>query len=696
MDISLKPPQDKVVEYDDQRERLEASFESGSVKLSDDKRHQLEKKLRKMVDRWKEGTSVLRDRLQKNNDMMEGIVDEMDFPWPGASKVSMGVGAGQARTLAATFDRALFSAEQFLCAENTAAMAKAKARTLEEAVNWLCSHDNNLLDTLRDMPIPLFRDGTIPVMGEWRRDIEKAVDYRTYQTSEEFMSDYPSPETAGISEKRYNDIIKFLDETYNPDLCVEYVYDEVVYDAPFFSKIPLARFLFYPLSAEDLKECVAYGRQFFEGTDIVEAKIAVGEYDEEPGKEAIAAAKGMADDIWGSQREAIEGLASSGDDYKRCEFFRIVLKMDLDEDGIQEKYLLTYENTAKRIVKFQRYKLRKNIDNVVLFRFLKRDGRILGVSLMGDGYDMFRMVDDFHRHRQNVRSITDAPAFICPDDLKDQVDFGSGAYAWRPGVTIYLPERFMEEGKAPRQLAVQNLSQDANSLDEESSVMRYMEIRLGPSQGMSGKETMNDPKAPATKTLALLRQSTFRTDAYITEFKRSVPDLVTLCNALYYQYGQREIPYMTRVKGEPFQANLKKELMSEDALVFKLKIGELSLSPEFQMEKAMSILQNAMANPLVMQLKPQIAIEAWNEFVQAVKPLDPQRFMLDTQTPGQPQMPPLMGQMMPEVPTILAEKLKKMSGGKNGDKTDRRSAGPKAGRNLSSGIPGEGAGGASS
>ena len=36
--------------------------------------------------------------------------------------------------------------------------------------------------------------------------------------------------------------------------------------------------------------------------------------------------------------------------------------------------------------------------------------------------------------------------------------------------------------------------------------MRYLEMRLGPSQGLSGQESSVDPSAPATKTLALMRQ----------------------------------------------------------------------------------------------------------------------------------------------------------------------------------------------
>jgi len=668
MELSLLPPQNVQERTGDAIDRLESDFQQGKVKISSNYLTKLEKEIRVMVDRWKEGTSVLKERLQKWNDLMEGVTEEQDFPWTGASRVTMGTAAGSARTLAATFDRSLFSQESFLVAENNSAATREKAKTLEDSVNWLGSKVNNLLDVLRDMPIPLFRDGTVPVMGEWKRQVEKAVDYKTYQTSAEFMADYPSPEAAGMDEKKYSKTLKYLDKTYNPDLSVEYIYDEVIYDAPHFTKIPLARFIFHPLSAEELGDCVIYGRQFFEHTDTVETKIKYGEYDEEPGKEAIVAASGMIDDVWGHNREAIEGLSSEGDNFKRCECYRLVLKKDIDGDRVPEKYLLTYEHQSHRILKIQRYNLRRNIDNVVIFRFLKRDGRLLGVSLCGDGYDQFRMIDDFHRHRQNVRAITDAPAFIAPERLKDTIDFGSGDYAWRPGVTLYLPDEYMGD-KAPRQMVTQNLDRTNNSLDEEGSVMRYLEIRLGPSQGMSGKETINDPKQPATKTLALLRQSTFRIDHYINEFKRSVPLLVKLHNALYYQYGPRSIKYMGKVKDSSIELEMEKALFALDSLSFNLKIGELALSPEYQMEKAQALLQAALANPIVMQMKPQILIEAWNEMVYAVKPLDLNRFLIEAPKPGMQQLPQMMGAIPPGVPQILAEKLQAMKGQQEQDIT---------------------------
>lgn len=688
MDFKLNPPASVVEKNGDAMGQLAETFAAGRVKLSKTKIEKMERELTRIIDRWKEGTSTLRTRLREDNDLMEGVSEEVDFPWSGASSVSMGTARGMARTLAATMDRALFSVERPFVAKKRRGSKKLKANDIEDATNWLSSEENNLLDTLRDTPIPLYRDGTIPIMGEWVREIEKAVDYKSYDAVVDFEADYPDAEAAGMSQSQYAKIKKQLNEGYDPDVMIEYVYDEVTYDAPRFSMIPLARFVFYPLSAPEMRDLVVYGMQFFEGEEKAKAKARWGEYDEEPTQEALSAVKGEVDDIWGYDREAIEGISSSGDDYKRLECYKLVLKKDLDGDDIPEKYLVVYEHSSGRILRIRRYGLRKNIDCVVLARFLKRDGRLLGPSLCRDGHDKFKMIDDFHRHRQNVRAITDNPMFLVPDKLKDDIDFGSEDFQARPGLTFWVPDEYMDPTKAPRQIAVQNLDNTQNSLDEEGGVMRYLEIDIGISQGMSGKETLNDPQAPATKTLALLRQATFRIDAYIAEFRRAIPLLLKLHNALYYQYGPKKVKYMGKTAGQDIEMEIDRALFGEDALDFGLKATELALSPEYQMEKSMAIIQAAGASPMITQMKPDIIIHAWNEFILSTRCDDPKRFLIESPGPmaglgappgsGAPGMPGTQG--MPAMPGGdnpfggMEEAIAGMLGGAGANKSNGRAS----------------------
>jgi len=632
--ISLKPPQDI-------KKPKARKIGGRPVNLSEEATNKLEQELKKEINAWKTGTSRLRARLRDLNDHYEGVSEEVSFPWTGASNVTMGVAAGMARTLKATFDRAVFPDQRPFLGKSKGNVDREQRNKLETAVNWLAMEHNNLVDTMRDTPVPIFRDGTAPIMGEWKRRIEKASDYRTYTDTPEFLKDYPDPKTSGVSEERYSSILEELSKV-NAEIVVEFVYDEVVYDAPHFSLIPLAQFAHYPMSANSIHDMTFYGRQYFETMAKAEEKAERGVYDKDKLKEIEGSKMAGSDDAWGYSREQIEGISSLGDETKRLELYRLVICRDLDGDKIPEKYMVYFALSSGKILKITRYGLRKNIDCVVPVRFLRRDGRFLAVSLLDDGFDQFKMVDSMHRHRQNVRAITDSPCFIVPNSLKDDIDFGSEDSVWRPGLTFWLPDKYTKEGAGPRQLQVQSFSRGNESMDEEPGVIRYLEFRLGPSMGLSGQESVSDPRAPASKHLAQMKQGQLRLDDYIREFKRAVPDLIDLMLALYYQYGPDKVSYMEDDESpeadgiEKKHAEAERTLFALSGLGFTLKHQEVSLSPELEMEKALALAGIAAQSPILLQMKPEILLHLWNDIVLASRTPGSERLRVPLPKPGSP------------------------------------------------------------
>jgi hypothetical protein len=637
VELSLNPP------VSVQQKSESASLTVRARRLSLDKKTMgdLEAQLKRIVDTWKNGTRRMHEQLRDINDHLEGVVEDVSFPWPGASAVTMGLAAGMGRTLHAAFDRAVFPDQRPFAVKAKDTADKEKRNKLEAAVNWLAQEHNNLVETLRDTPQAIWRDGTAPIMGEWERKVEKACDYKVYQERQSFQADYPDAQTAGLDQKKYDEVLEYLD-MLDASVSVEYVYDQVLRDSPRFTMFPLTRFVWYPLSSEQLEDCVVYGRQSFETVDEVKSKIRRKVYDDEPARAAIGAAKSDgSEDSWGLSRETIEGISRTNEDVKRLECYKLVVKADLDNDETSEKYMLTYEHLSGRILKIERYRLRKNIDCLVLFRFSRRDGRMLGKSFVDEGLDQFKMIDSLHRHRQNVRAITDCPAFLCPESLKEQVDFGGESGMMIPGVTYYINDGFMAEGKAPRQLQITDPSRTGESIDEENMLVRYLEFRLGPSQGLSGQESNIDPSAPATKTLAQLKQANMRIDDFIREWKRSVPAILDLHNALYYMYGLDKTPYGDmQDDGQLAFQEAERDLFALDNTGFQLKHNEISLSPEYEMEKVTALAAIAAQSPLILQLKPQISIELWNDLIDASRRGDPARFKIQLPTaPAAPAAP---------------------------------------------------------
>jgi hypothetical protein len=668
VNLSLKPP----TPVQQEQKKSEQTLKLRSFSIDDKERGELELKMKAWVESWERNTGSLHRRLIEANDHLEGIVEDVDFPWPGASKVTMGFAAGMARTLRATFDRAVFPDNRPFASESMGDIKTEDRNDLENGVNWLSRKHNNLVDALRNTPVACFRDGTVPIHGEWERRIEKVCETKVYQNVKEFQIDYPTPEDAGVDDKRYTNIIAHLSKLDN-FVSVEWLRDAVLQDAPKFTGFPLARLIWYPVhNVEKLNDCRIYGRIYYESEQDIKAKIKRGTYDKEPAEKSLAAAHGLkfGSDAWGNSRDTIEGLSGDGDSTtKFVRVAKLVLCEDLDGDDIPERYLVTFDIDNYKIWRMERYKLRKNIPNIVLFGFLHRDQRLLKTSLLLDGLDQFKMVDNLHRHRNNVRAITDCPAFLVPNAIKDQIDFGSGSAVFKPGVTWYLDDRYIKEDMAPRQMVIQSLSKTAESLDEEGSVVRYLEFRLGPSQGLSGQESTLDPSAPASKTLAQLKQATLRIDDMVREWKTSVPEALDLMLALYHCYGQDKykVGVVDEQSGDVAQfKEVGRKLFSMDGARFMLRHNEISLSPEFEMERIMGIASVSAQNPVVLQMKPDILVHTHNDLVLASRISDPKRFLIPIPEQPAPGQPPEPGGLS----AILAQNNNnKINGRKPGDPT---------------------------
>ena len=644
MDIALSRPPASVRAEQEKQEKV---LRIRTFSIDDKEKGELELRLKSYIQSWERNTGALHRRLIEANDFLEGVVEDQEFPWPGASKVTMGFAAGMARTLRATFDRAVFPDNRPFASESMGDIKTEDRNDLENGVNWLSRKHNNLVDVLRNTPVACFRDGTVPVMGEWERRMEKVCETKVYQNVKEFQIDYPTPEDAGVDDKRYTNIIAHLSQLDN-FVSAEWLRDAVLKDAPKFTGFPLARLIFYPVhNVENLNDCRIYGRIYYESEQDIKAKIKRGTYDKEPAEKSLAVTHGskFGSDAWGSSRDSIEGLSGGDDTAKFVRVARLVLCEDLDGDDIPERYLVTFDIDNYKIWRMERYKLRKNIPNIVLFGFLHRDQRLLKTSLLLDGLDQFKMVDNLHRHRNNVRAITDCPAFLVPNAIKDQIDFGSGSAVFKPGVTWYLDDRYIKEDMAPRQMVIQSLSKTAESLDEEGSVVRYLEFRLGPSQGLSGQESTLDPSAPASKTLAQLKQATLRIDDMVREWKTSVPEALDLMLALYHCYGQDKykVGVVDEQSGDVAQfKEVGRKMFSMDGARFMLRHNEISLTPEFEMERIMGIAAVSAQNPVVLQMKPDILVHTHNDLVLASRIADPKRFLIpipEQPAPGQPAGP---------------------------------------------------------
>lgn len=628
---NLKAPPDILQQVEKEADRIEGLLRSKKMRISDAKMDRIESDISKKYEAWKKQTNQLRKRLVRYNDLLEGVVEESNFPFEGSSNITLHYAAGMTRTFRSTFNKTKYADADIAVPvlDPTLEMSAQQFKVLQDGFNYTFNTLYNGIDILKEGTVPCVRDGTLIVSGAWERRLQRAMDQRTYKSAQEFEKDYPTPESAGVDEEGYRSIMdQFI---LNPDaeVLVNFEYDFVEFDGIEYSINSFAKFVFFPTFAKSIKRMELYGNTYKVSEEEFKIKHKRGDVYERAYEKIKKQKSQQIWDDWDKARISIEGISSNQDEHQPVNLADLVYKADLDEDGIPEKYLVCFAPDQKALCSIQPYPIRRNIDIAVAFRMVSRENRFPGVSLIGDCEDLFNQIDILHRHRNNIRMLTTSPVFIAKKDYKELIDMGRAENVIRPGLTLWVDDI----NASIKQLELQDLSTNADNMDEEMSLKSYIELVFGPTQGQSGGQTPNDPRAPARKTQMLMMAANARVDDYIDEFDKSLPDLFELHAALLFQYSPQKELSVDR-NNQVFKFPI--QLLSDPRIKWIAKRRSVQLTPEF----AMARLTNLMA--LYAQLRQllimgdQTAIELWNRQVKASGEPESDKLMIDAQ--NAPQM----------------------------------------------------------
>jgi len=258
---------------------------------------------------------------------------------------------------------------------------------------------------------------------------------------------------------------------------------------------------------------------------------------------------------------------------------------------------------------------------------------MLGDSILGDNMDLYREINALHRHRSNVRRLTDSVTLIVPASLKEHVDLGAEYAEFKPGMTMWVPDSLFNSGKLPTQLQLHNLSRTNDSLDEENLVTRYLDTLAGVSQGQSGRESQTDPNAPAAKTAMLLQRADLRGEDMVLEWSRSIGDFVDLHRALLKANAGGTLKYMAKARGDFEESDTDIATLANPQLTFALKPTKLDMHPELEMNRIAALAAAAMKMG-VAQINPGILVQFWNDFVIASRIENPERYTAEVTQQG--------------------------------------------------------------
>ena len=623
---------------------------STRLNLGQRKLKQLTNQIKKNYKAWDDAYGTVRKELKELNRLMEGNQEPTDFPFgaESSSQIDLRLPAEKFRSLRANFRRAIFGNPQLIVAtlQPGSDMNGGQRNKLESALNWTIKEMCNLEDVLKDSDLPCFRDGMALIYGEHVREIERGIDCKVYLDANDFQSDYPDFESAGCSEDEYTEILDLLlDPGEDNEIRVEYELDFISKNGPQYTLFPLINFIHFPFYPDNVRDLTIYGYTFKEGRNkFLEKKKHNYFYPESVEDISDDFNSAEYEDEWDRERDRTEGISS---DYKDAyKFARIIVKADLDNDRRTEVYSVIYWPEKERIMRVERYRVRRNIPCIVPFKFIGRDGRLAGVSLLKDGKDMFGEINAMHRHRSNRRRLTDSVTIIAPNSMKETL---GDMYEFTPGGCMYVKDDLFAAGHIPRQFQIANLEGNSSDRDEGMTI-RFLEGLMGPSMGMSGQESPSDSNAPGNKTAMLLQQANYRVADYIDEWKRPIPALMALHTALLYQNSKSKIGFRN-LHGE--EETIDSSLLVSEFVKWALHANGVNISPEEEMGKIARIAQSAMAfGGIPFKIDPKNMVNMWNDFVTASRVSGYERYIIrmPEQAPNAPPAPGQPGPVQPGAP----------------------------------------------
>lgn len=545
-------------------------------------RGEIENICKKAVTSWLSSSSTHHANLTRWNDLLEGVMEETNFPWEGASNLHVPLIAIHVVTLHSVMARSLLTVDPLWTMRTLDTAIRERAADIEEAINYQAKSELNVVQACRDVLYTTPRDGLGWLWGAWALETSPVEDVFRAASVDQFIAEYPDAESAKMDEADYEDTKRIISEEASQEspyeLRVEC--DRVDYRGPKFEVVDEADFVRAPMTASTLNKCRVYGRHVWERAETLKE-----EADDEklwPAAVEAWAAAGKTkskDDRWRRSLEAIEGITDDESGFSdERDIYRLVVRYKKPGEKRERKLLCTYSQETKKCLGVAKYPYTRNC--AIPFRIIRRPGRMIGKSVPEQLEDMNAAVDASINYEENSDTLQMAPVFKGKRALTNRdSDFDPALEEnWiRPGATLWLetPDDFQS-------MQIQGTDKTAAKARRQE-IIRYAEMVIGPTQLLSGQESQVDPSAPGNKTIALIQQSNMRCEDYLNEFRLGFDELGDFIKALYHQFGGLTLDYADK------QGNVKsleRELLKDTGKMAAHGVT-VNLSPEVEFQKAM-------------------------------------------------------------------------------------------------------------
>jgi hypothetical protein len=562
----------------------------------------VKKFLSSAYDEYDANTTLLRSKLRRANDLMEGIKEPKTFPWVGCSNIHIPLIEIHLTILHSVASSTMLEMEPMYMVKQLLPGGEEVDLNIELFLHWVCKIQLKLDEVISDIFWTTYQDGTGIGDLDWVAEYDRRYDSKTFMSVEEFTSAYPTAQSAGVNQKEYDE---YINELISGQEGLELEVEETVpkYVGPKLRIVLLKDFVVIPTTSPTLEYAQFVGDIYVQRADYFRRRVRDG-WAIKAAVDAMTDTNGLNDapDTISASQDRIEGLGRGrrvkADEYK-C--MQGILRLDLFNKGYEENFLIKYHKESDQLIWIERYPYWHNRSKYIIWRFKKRANRLLGQSLYDQLIDLNDEIDTQHNQRIDSRTITTVPSF--KKLQTSEFDPGRADQKFRPGVTFKVTN--MNE---VQQFDIKQTDM-SESNQEEQNLFMVADMRTGASQLRSGREVSKDPRASGKKVALLLQQSNNRIDDHMRELKYGNVELATQILDLYYQYSPETMIKFSTPEYDTNTGEVAKEVAREISRV-KLRNNNMRIdvtrtsvldNPDQMAQRSMVLHQLLINEPLIGQ-----------------------------------------------------------------------------------------------
>ena len=536
----------------------------------------------RIIQHW-EGQGNLRSKLQQFQNDSEGISDPPQSPWPDSSAIVKPIIETRQNIIHSFFMSLVrpLIGKLFTC--STSFKATEEERQVGRLIAAFFNNHREFVlayvDSLDEAFWALLTDGTVGRSCDWLRKVEVRWERKKFTTLDDLVNEFPTPDSLGVSDGKYMEYVATLQAGMEISLDLER--EVVTEDRPHIDFELLKDVLIYPITASKQEKTQFIGKALRKRAAELQSLVKAKLYTKSVVDAIVKITPGDLVDSIEQQRNQIAGVYAPAkkEDYLLIHgrYFK-----DLDGDGIEEKYLVTYSPEAKDFPQFDRYPFWHNQDNVQLSWFKRRAKGLIGRGVAEMLSDTQLEATIQARFRINSNSITNAPVILVNDALKNIINPGGRDGSIRPGRAYYIPEGKWDKAVKAFEFPKRDFG---DALKEEANLDRMSDNLIGASELRSGRETPSDPRAPAAKTALLLEQSGHRLDDFVFGFILRENKILDMAKKLYYQFGPEKIQFNVEEEGQISPEEIQSSWFNSENIHLQLSVTSLMDNPDFLAQK---------------------------------------------------------------------------------------------------------------